>query len=185
MSATYWDHMILCKTNHINRLKCHESQQDDVKTLFRTFGEEDDKPADLTENPLYQMTEKIFGISQAIMERHRALEKVVSEQAEKLTTPREEWTRDREHVKQVIEYGRKYGKKLVKNMVRIDGEYRDDSDEEDQGRESTQVEEIGRGIFKRSVKAVAKRGSWGQIAHAQVTALSDAVRVISKGMQSE
>lgn len=169
-------------TDDINRHKSHESRQDDLKALFRTFGDEDSKRADLKENPLFQMTEKLFGISRGVMERHRGIEKEVEEQAKKLVTPREEWMRDGEQMRELIKYGRGYGVKTVGDMV---GGGSGEGEKEDQGRELTRVEEVGRGMFKRSVNAVDKVGSWGQIARGQVEALSEVMRVVLKGVQRE
>ena len=86
---------------------------------------------DIKQNPMFQMGEKLFEISDAIMARHKGIERVVSEKAKGLTTAtlREKWDKNGAEAREALEIGRDYGKKIVGEMVRLDG----GGDGEDEG----------------------------------------------------
>ena len=84
-------------------------------------------------------------------------------------------------MRQLLNYGRKYGEKLVEGIISPDGNVEDGpstKDGEKEGEQLSEPETLAVGLFENSKKKSGETETWGRVAHAQVRALAAVVRTV-------
>ncbi|KAK1776716.1 hypothetical protein QBC45DRAFT_380636 [Copromyces sp. CBS 386.78] len=125
-------------------------------------------------NPLFTKGEQLTKICCDILQRHQLADR--DSQQHNPTAPREIWGQDYQKMRQLLDYGRKYGEKLVEGIISPDVES-DDSPSKDGEKEGglSEPETLAVGLFDNSKKS-GETETWGRVAHAQVKALAAVVR---------
>ncbi|CCC07454.1 hypothetical protein SMACR_02459 [Sordaria macrospora] len=128
-------------------------------------------------NPLFTQGEQLTKICRDILQRHQLADR--DSQQHKPTVPREIWAQDYQKMRQLLDYGRKYGEKMVEGIISPDVKS-DDSPSKDGEKEGglSEPETLAVGLFDNSKKKSAETETWGRVAHAQVKALAAVVRTV-------
>ncbi|KAJ4402910.1 hypothetical protein N0V85_005211 [Neurospora sp. IMI 360204] len=128
-------------------------------------------------NPLFTKGKQLTKICRDILQRHQIADR--DSQQHKPTVPREIWEQDHQKMRQLLDYGKKYGEKLVEGIISPDvksddGPSKDGEKEDDLSEPKT----LAVGLFEKSKKKSGETEAWGRVAHAQVKALAAVVRTV-------
>ncbi|EGO56566.1 hypothetical protein NEUTE1DRAFT_138685 [Neurospora tetrasperma FGSC 2508] len=128
-------------------------------------------------NPLFTKGEKLIKICRDILQRHQIA--VRDSQQDKPTVPREIWEQDHQKMRQLLDYGKDYGQKLVEGIISPDVKG-DDSPTQEKEKEAglSETETLAIGLFDGSKKKSEETERWGRIAYAQARALAAVVKTV-------
>ncbi|KAK3320873.1 hypothetical protein B0T19DRAFT_430800 [Cercophora scortea] len=126
----------------------------------------------VTKNPLLRKTRDVIRLGRAVLKRHQHADKIL--RRPKLVLPQETWKRDDELMKQLLQYARQYGKRLVESCIGPDEEHATRAPAK---ASITDTESLALSLFEKSKKAT-EAGTWGWAARAQMQALANLVRTL-------
>ncbi|KAK3397284.1 hypothetical protein B0T20DRAFT_441036 [Sordaria brevicollis] len=131
-------------------------------------------------NPLFTTGQQLTKLCRNILQRHQIAER--DSQLHNPTVPREIWGEDYTKMRQLLDYGRKYGEKLVEGIISPDANKGDSDtpskDGEKEAEDLGEPETLAVGLFDKSKKKSEETETWGRVAHAQVKALAAVVRTV-------
>lgn len=135
------------------------------------------------DNPLFEKTQQLVGLSHAILDCHRKAER--DSRKQNVQSPREIWKQDEEGMRKLLEYGKIFGEKVVEGWISPDDRGRDREDQEESddgsGGEDSEVENLAKGLFewRRKGRGLGKSDeSWGGLARKQMVAMAGVVRTL-------
>ena len=182
-----------CVTNPL-RLPRHNVQtnnEEDFRKVYMTLKaatlDKTKSPSGTKEmNRLFTKGQQLTKICRDILQRHQMADR--NAQQHKPTVPREIWEQDHQKMRQLLDYGRKYGEKLVEGIISPDPKG-DDSPSQDGEKEGglSEPETLAVELFEESKKKSEETETWGRVAHAQVKALAAVIRTVpsSEGIEVE
>lgn len=134
-------------------------------------------------NPLFTKGQQLTKLCRDILQCHQITDR--DSQQHKPMVPREIWEQDYQKMRQLLDYGKKYGEKLVEGIISPSsdvgkGDHKTPSsiEGENGGEDLGEPETLAVGLFDKSKKKSEETETWGRVAHAQVKALAAVVRTV-------
>ncbi|KAK1761392.1 hypothetical protein QBC47DRAFT_428850 [Echria macrotheca] len=125
--------------------------------------------------PLFLQTKEMIRLCWAVVERHEAAER--ESLHPELVSPKEKWEKDRQKMTLLLEYGRQYGQKLAESLLSPEDMEPEELDCDAPLADEEDASGLALGMFDKTKKAVRSE-TWGQLAHAQMKALTSVARTL-------